>query len=271
MKTVNSVSGGRTSSFLAYHYPSDYNLFSVVLIDDIKLTPKDKSLVKLYSDKLGIDFIATAESDLTLKAMIDLEQLIGTEIKWLSGISFDKLIYKRKYLPNKIARFCTTEMKIRPIAEYCRNIIGEIVEMRLGIRYDEDNRVDYDNTKFKFHNGYAKNGKGGNKWTTEKYRELSYPLVDDKIHHYQVSQWAKKTNIIFPEDSNCVGCFWKDVQQLRKNFDDEPLKMNWFENKETPKRRWKDEISYNQIKKFGLQLDFHFGTGSGCNAGGCSD
>ena len=81
MKTVNSVSGGKTSSYLAKHYPADYNLFSLVRIEDVRCTPKDKKIVQLVSDKIGMEFIATAKSDKTLKVVLDLEQVIGTEIK----------------------------------------------------------------------------------------------------------------------------------------------------------------------------------------------
>ncbi len=79
MKTINSLSGGKTSSYMAFHYPADYNIFSLVRIEDVNCKPKDKSLIKYVSDKIGMDFIATAESDLTLKSVIDLEQLIGKD------------------------------------------------------------------------------------------------------------------------------------------------------------------------------------------------
>lgn len=75
---------------------------------------------------------------------------------------------------------------------------------------------------------------------------------------------------MFPSDSNCVGCFWKPVQQLRKNWDTEPAKMQWFADQEK-KATWKKEMSYEQIKTIGLQQDFFFGTGSGCQAGFCTD
>lgn len=149
------------------------------------------------------------------------------------------------------------------------NEIKEIVLTRLGIRYDEENRVNYDNTDFKFHNGYSKNGR--NKWVTEKYRELEYPLVNDKIEHYKIYLWSLSTKLDFPKDSNCVGCFHKPKQQLRKNWDDEPLKMKWFAEQETKKRKWKQGTSYFNIQKIGLQNDFSFGVGSSCNSGGCTD
>ena len=119
MKTVNSISGGKTSAYMAVHYPADYELFALVTIDDKKCSPKDKLLTKIVSDKIGKEFIATAESDLTLKAAIDLEQKIGKEIIWLTGRSFEKMIkHKGGGLPNQEWRFCTTEMKIRPIWDW---------------------------------------------------------------------------------------------------------------------------------------------------------
>jgi len=270
MKTINSLSGGKTSSYLAVHYPADYNLFSLVRIEDKNCTPTDKKLVQLISDKIGIEFIATAESDLTLKVVLELEQLLGSEIKWLTGKTFEQIIKdKSNYLPNQMTRFCTSEMKLKPIAEFCRNEIKEIVLTRLGIRYDEEHRVNYDNTSFKFHNGFYENGR--NKWITEKYRELEYPLVSDKIEHYEIYKWSLNSGINFPKDSNCVGCFHKPLQQLRKNWDNEPLKMKWFAEQEKGRGKFKKEMKYNKIKEIGLQTDFVFGTGSGCGSGGCTD
>lgn len=270
MKTVNSISGGKTSSYLAVHYPADYNLFSLVSVEDRKLTPIDKKFVQIISDKIGKEFIGTVEKDQTLKCVLDLEQILGTEIKWLCGDSFEQIIKKASgYLPNVMSRFCTTNMKMNPIANYCRDEIKETVLMRLGIRYDEENRVNYENTYFKFHNGFSH--KGRNKWITEKYRELEYPLVDDKIEHYQIYKWSLSSGIDFPNDSNCVGCFHKQVQQLRKNWDDEPVKMQWFADQETGRKKFKKEMNFNQIKTIGLQQDFIFGSGSSCNSGGCTD
>jgi hypothetical protein len=269
MKTINSLSGGKTSSYMAYHYPADYNIFALVKIDDISCTPKDKKLVQYVSDKIGEQFIATAESDLTLKAMLDLEQMIGKEIIWVSGLSFEKVNKKSGGgLPNQMWRFCTTEMKMRPIWDWWYKNIKEKVKMGIGFRYDEMERANRLTTSFK---GIV--GKNGtrNKWEEIEWRENYFPLIENKITHYNVVKWVNNTSLIFPPDSNCVGCFHKPLQQLRKNFDDEPLKMQWFANQENEKSRWKKEGYYEQFKKIGLQQDFFFGTGSGCQAGFCTD
>jgi hypothetical protein len=276
MKTITSISGGKTSAYLAKHYPTDYNVFALVRIEDSRCTPKDKSIVKYASDKLGKEFIATAESDKTLYVIRDLEQLLSKEIIWVSGYSFDELIKKRKALPNMMQRFCTTEMKMFPIAEWWFKEIGEKIQMQVGFRYDEKERADRFRTDIKIKVG--KHSNGNNKWQEFNWRVGKFPLIEDKINHYQVAQWANSTALIFPPDSNCVGCFWKPLQQLRKNWEDEPLKMQWFADiekanfsKRTKVQTWKNEANYEQIKTIGLQQDFFFGTGSGCQAGFCTD
>lgn len=275
MKTVNSLSGGKTSSYMAYYYPADYNVFALVRIEDKNCAPKDSKLIQMVSDKIGMQFIATAESDLTLKAMFDLEQIIGKEILWLTGETFENVIKKQGgILPNMMLRFCTHQMKLRPIWDWWFKNIGEKIKMGIGFRYDEKERAERLSTSFK-----GITGKRGNlnKWETIEWREGYFPLIEDRITHYQVYQWAQASKIEFPQDSNCVGCFHKPLQQLRKNWDDEPNKMQWFANQEVKTKsgkgvlKWKKEMTYEKIKKIGLQQDFYFGTGSGCQAGFCTD
>lgn len=273
MITVNSLSGGKTSSYMACNYKTDYNVFSLVCIEDKNCKPKDAYLIKYVSEKLQKDFIASVESDKTIKAVLEIEQKIGKKINWVCGPTFEKVIEKSKFLPNVMMRFCTSEMKMKPIFEFCQNEIKEVVKMNIGFRFDEKERAERNknNTHFKTIIGKTKNG-NQNKWGKVYWRELNFPLVENKITNYEVIKWSKQSGLIFPEDSNCVGCFHKPIQQLRKNWEDEPEKMAWFANMEKQtKGRFKKEMSYSDIKKVGLQKSFYFGTGSGCNAGFCTD
>jgi len=52
MKTVNSISGGKTSAYLAAKYPADYNIFSLVCIDDKRSAPKDPATIQYVNAKL---------------------------------------------------------------------------------------------------------------------------------------------------------------------------------------------------------------------------
>ena len=272
MITVNSISGGKTSAYMATHYPADYELFALVLIEDINCKPKDESLIKFVSNKIGKEFIATAESDLTLKVIIDLEQKLGKEIIWVTGNTFEQVNRKAtggKGLPNQQWRFCTTEMKMRPIFDWWFKNINEKCKMGIGFRYDEKERATRLSTTFKGIVGKSKTG-NRNKWDELEWREGYFPLIDNKINHFHVKKWADATNLIFPNDSNCVGCFHKPLQQLRKNWDLEPNKMQWFADQEKY-ATWKKEGKYEDFKKIGLQMDFNFGTGSGCQGGFCTD
>ena len=277
MKTVNSLSGGKTSSYMATHYPADYEIFSLVRIEDKKCSPP-KWLRKKVEDKLGMDFIATAEDDKTLIVMFDLEQKLGREITWVSGKTFDEVNKSGKgkdglySLPNMMWRFCTTQMKMEPIFKWWQMAFdGEIVEMRCGYRYDEKERANSFKTSMHAIVGRSKTG-NQNKWDDVEWRVGYFPLIHWRINHFHVKEWADKSGLIFPIDSNCVGCFWKSPQQLRKNWEDNPTKMEWFAKEERDRKRtFKKEMSYDQIKTLGLQQDFNFGEGSGCQAGFCTD
>jgi hypothetical protein len=268
MKTIHSLSGGKTSSYMAIHYPADYNIFSLVTIEDTKCKPKDKNIIKYVSYKIGKEFIATAEDDKTLIVLIELEQMLGKDIIWVAGDSFDKVI-KNNYLPNSLRRFCTSELKIRPIFNWWYNNINEKVRMGIGYRYDESERKERFTSTFK---GIVGKYGSRNKWDNIEWREGYFPLIDNKVIHPTIVKWANESNLNFPADSNCVGCFHKPIQQLRKNWDDNYNKMLWFNEKEKKsKNNWKQEGSYEEFSKIPLQLDFDFGTGSGCNAGFCTD
>lgn len=283
LKSINSLSGGKTSSYMAVHYPADYNIFSLVCIDSIGCQPADKSMIRFVNEKLDKygyikkygEFIATAEDDSILYTMRDLEQMIGKEIVWVRGDSFDDVIKKKgNVVPNMARRFCTTEMKMVPIAGFVyHNIMDDSmtpVTSNVGFRYDEDNRAKEDRnivTKIVVGNRGTRN-----RWEEVLWGVANYPLIDNKTTHYTVKKFWEENNIKFANDSNCVGCFWKDAQQLRKNWDENTKKMEWFSRKEAEsKYNYKSSMTYEQIKKIGLQLDFQFGTGSGCQAGFCTD
>ena len=287
MKTINSLSGGKTSLYLAMNYPADYNIFSLVCIDDENCRPSDKKMVQDVNDKFEKygylqkygEFIGTAEDDKILKVMFDLEQMLGSEVVWVRHHSLDKWIDKKGMLMNMKMRYCTTETKIIPICEWVVNELMlkedmQPVLMNQGIRFDEFERAkkgkdrEYRN---KIITGKSKKG-NLNKWTEYFWAVGNYPLINDRISHYSIQKYWEDKSIIFPEDSNCVGCFWKDVQQLRKNWDTQPNKMQWFSDQEKRKNHFfKPNIDYDQIKNIGIQQDFFFGTGSGCQAGFCTD
>ena len=142
MKTVNSLSGGKTSSYIAANYPADYNVFALVRTNDKNCMFPDKKIRQEVSDRIGTEFVGTLEMDTIIYTMLDLEQIIGSKIDWVSGITFEEVVdTKGGWLPSMLRRFCTTEMKMKPIMEWWQKEINEVVEMRIGFRANEMRRA----------------------------------------------------------------------------------------------------------------------------------
>ncbi len=89
MKTVTSISGGKTSAYIAANYPSDALVFSLVRTNDKKLLFKDSGVRKMVSDRIGCEFIGTLEYDTIVYTMLDLEQFLGKRIDWVTGLPFE--------------------------------------------------------------------------------------------------------------------------------------------------------------------------------------
>ncbi len=156
MKTVTSISGGRSSAYMALHYyPTDYYIFACVLTDHKPSAPKDPGLLRRCKERIP-HFTASLEADSTLKNMLEIEQLLGKPVKWVaSEFTLDQFIlgttdvpgYRtgKMMLPTPDRRFCTTRQKIMPIFWHCYlNILKndrEPVLSNIGLRYDEKNEL----------------------------------------------------------------------------------------------------------------------------------
>jgi len=310
MKTVNSVSGGKTSAYIAANYKADYNVFSLVCINHDASRIKDSQMNNYINDKLDKyipvygEFIATAEHDMTLYAIRDLEQFIGSEITWVRGKNFDDVIKSANThggcptrLPSKMSRYCTDEMKMVPIFKWWFTNIGEKVKMRIGFRSDEFGRME------RFYNGnpnhfkfptYCKNY--GNKQMHHEninWRTCHFDLVRDGVKNEHVKTfWEEKgfvgegffrRKIEFPIISNCCGCPFKDEETIAVMAEYEPTKIDWFsEQEDLGKGTWIKGTTYSEIienrhdiarekmveYKYLLQNPY---AGSFCDSGGCTD
>lgn len=278
MKTINSLSGGKTSSYIAANYPADYNVFSLVRIEDERCKFKDEKIRKLVEDKLQAPFIATAEDDTIVYTMLDLEQYIGREITWVTGPTFDQLIKdKGQYLPNKVARYCTTELKTQPIATWrYKNIEGDVA-MRFGYRANETSRAksmldklnENGMTEAKIIVGRTKNGKQ-NRWKTIEYCKPEFPLIDDNIYKDTIEAYWSDKDVRFAYMNNCVGCWWRSPMLLSHMNSKSPDKMNWFaEAEENNKGTFRSDVTYREIIKWKRQMQLFDEDFSECDSGYC--
>lgn len=283
MTTINSLSGGKTSSYIAVNYPADVELFSLVRTSDVECKFPDDKVRQMVSDRIGQEFIGTLEQDAIIYTMLDLEQFLGRKITWITGPTFDEVIIQGvkkngeayKYLPNVMQRFCTVEMKVNPIKRWCHENTELPVEMRLGFRANEVSRavkmierrkedgLEWD--KF----SVSKNENGRNKWKELPYRLTRFPLIDDRIFKDKIESFWIDKPVRFAYMNNCVGCFHRNEILLKHMSEKEPAKFNWFAKQETDKARFKKEISYEAIKRHRLQFDLFDDDFNECDSGYC--
>ena len=279
MKKVTSISGGKTSAYLAAHYPADYLVFALVRTSDIRCAYPDKWIARLVERKIGKPFIGTLEDDTIICTILDLEQHLGQEIHWVSGITFDEVIEKGGgWLPGVKHRYCTTWMKIDPIFYWWSEMIGEPVEMQIGFRANETRRKNNMLSKlnedglstykasFELHEQGPHKGK--NKWEEIAWRKPVFPLHEDQIYKDEIEAYWQDKEVRFAERNNCIGCFHRNPLLLNKMSRLHPNKFKWFASKEG-KRYWRSDTSYEQIMNHTPQYELKFEDFSPCDSGHC--
>lgn len=267
-KLVNSLSGGRSSCYMAIHYPADINIFACVCIDYPKAAPKDPAILMYCLEKLNGNFIASAESEMTLRIMMQMEQRLGKKIVWVRGDSFDEVIDNAGCHPTWKRRFCTTELKIKPIFEYIYFRYG-VVREQIGFRLDEAHRAyktenevnlfelinlfgDVQEAKAFVKKTYRKVesimadypisqnvfGERRNNLSEIMWAQKEYPMIDDKVDQSDVIRyWKGFPEFDFPPESNCAGCHHKKPVIIRNQAIQEPAILEWFSLQEQKKKK----------------------------------
>lgn len=136
------------------------------------------------------------------------------------GEPFSNIIQARSYLPNPVTRFCTTELKIRPMRNWMRahgyddgawtNVVG--------LRADEPRRV----ARLR-----GKNNEG--QW------DVALPLADAGVTLVDVRAfWASQpfTLNLQPHEGNCDLCFLKGYAKLKNIVRDRPDLAEWWAQQE---------------------------------------
>jgi hypothetical protein len=281
--TVNSVSGGKTSSYIAANYKADYNVFSLVRTNDPSCMFPDPKLRQMVSDKLGgIEFIGTLEDDMIIYTMFDLEQFIGQEIHWVTGRTFDEIVLTKNgktYLPNVFQRFCTYELKLAPIYNWWKTNFKEPVEMRIGYRANEHRRALKAINKatpdgFQTFKDVIGKSKSRNKWGEVKWQKQTYPLIEDVIFKDHIEEYWKDKPVRFAYMNNCIGCFHRNEMLLKLMSIKFPEKFDWFVRQETntytrKPMTFKSGITYDKIRKFPLATSLDFDDFNECDSGYC--
>lgn len=286
MKTMNSLSGGKTSSYIAANYPADYDVFALVRIEDNKSLFPDAKIRQEVEDRIQAPFIGTAEDDTIIYTMLDLEQFIGRPITWVTGRTFDDVLARGKdgkvQLPNAMRRFCTVEMKIEPIFNFWKENIKDIIETRIGFRANETRRAvnmlqrtEEDGGIMKFKTIVGKHPSGKNKWESIPYQIPTFPLIEDNIYKDKIELYWQDKPVRFAYMNNCVGCFHKTPLLIKKMWEKHPNKLEWFNEMEKKamesykNNQWIEGITYDRIKNWNSQYELFDDDFNECDSGYC--
>jgi hypothetical protein len=143
--TCISFSGGRTSAYMLWRVLEAHqmSLPPEAVVCFANTGKEDEATLEFVRDcavnwGVPITWLEYAEVDFTI---------VTFETASRNGEPFEALIRKRNYLPNPVTRFCTSELKIRPIGRYLLSLgmaetktEAENMSM-IGMRADEQRRA----------------------------------------------------------------------------------------------------------------------------------
>jgi 3'-phosphoadenosine 5'-phosphosulfate sulfotransferase (PAPS reductase)/FAD synthetase len=129
------------------------------------------------------------------------------------GEPFEQVIQMRQFLPNPVTRFCTIEMKIRPIQKYIRSLGWDDFDMLIGFRADEPRRV----TRAR-----AQNREG---------YDREFPLFDAGVSEADVLAFWRGQPFdlqLQSHEGNCDLCFLKGAGKIERVLKDRPELADWW-------------------------------------------
>jgi hypothetical protein len=224
---IISFSGGRTSAYMLFHILRVYG----------GQLPRDVHVVFANTGK---------ERAETLRFVHECGSRWGVRIRWLEwragepcfeevgfnsasreGEPFAALIAEKGYLPNAVTRFCTQELKVRPMRDFARSLGWERWINVIGLRYDEGLRV---------LKALARNDKGKERFT------VAMPLSTARVTKRDVlSFWLGPTMRLEagdqpqgfdlglqPAEGNCDLCFLKARGSLDALIRDDAHRADWW-------------------------------------------
>lgn len=233
--TSISFSGGRTSAFML-HKTIEANGGQlpdncvVTFANTGKEMPQTLDFVKACQDNWGVDIVwlelgdyeeagiwksGAHEGKIRYRATT---KVVDYDTASRNGEPFERLIRRRKYLPNIMSRFCTAELKVRRIRDYLNGIEKAQWTQFIGIRGDEPARA------VKMH------GK------VDEGHELYCPMYVDGVTRHDVAAfWASQPfDLELPnyegvtDWGNCDLCFLKGGKKKKSIIRQAPQLADWW-------------------------------------------
>jgi 3'-phosphoadenosine 5'-phosphosulfate sulfotransferase (PAPS reductase)/FAD synthetase len=195
---VVSFSGGRTSAYLlartldAGHGPDVHVLFADTGLE----RPETYAFVRECSQRWGVTVHQVARPA-------------------PAGVSpFEALITERGYCPSPVTRYCTTELKVRPMKAWMLAQGYEHWVNAVGLRADEPSRV-----------VRMRDAGERERW------DVVLPLADAGVTLREVDEfWARQPFDLElqPWEGNCSICFLKSISKRERIMRDRPDLAAWW-------------------------------------------
>lgn len=143
---------------------------------------------------------------------------------------------RRRVIPSQIWRWCTRDLKIRPIFAYYRSLKTN-VNQYLGISYEEKRRI---------------------KESGVKYVNSIYPLVDEKIRRSDCLDIIHNAEMKIPSRSGCFFCPFNSVSrwtEIYKKYND--LFLEALDLEESSKHYPRQRLIKFTLRTFKNMVDDH--------------
>jgi 3'-phosphoadenosine 5'-phosphosulfate sulfotransferase (PAPS reductase)/FAD synthetase len=212
---VISFSGGRTSAYMLRRILDAYD---DQLPDDVRVvfanTGKEREETLVFVERCatewGLDVVWVERQPGGDPLRVDFTTAAR------NGEPFDAIIHERTYCPGPMARFCSTELKIRTIDRWVRRICGFPRDWNnvVGIRGDEPKRA-------------AKMLGGSHHMPWVVVLPLYRALVTeaDVLSYWAQSQFDLGLR---SDQGNCDMCFLKSANKVKNLIREEPERAVWW-------------------------------------------
>lgn len=236
-----SFSGGRTSGYMLWHIIQAHG---GILPDDVYVvfanTGKEREetlrFVHECEIRWGIKIHWIEQSDRKAKSYNDRFIEVGYNSASRNGEPFRALIERKKYPPNSVMRFCTTELKIEPMKFFMKAYGYKKWTNVVGLRADEAHRVA---------RGISANDKGKDPWVSV------FPLFEAEVTERNVRTWWSEQEFdlqLLPFEGNCDGCFLKARPKLMEVERTKAGTLQWWANMEAKiGATFRPEYSYSEL------------------------
>lgn len=220
LPAVVAFSGGRTSAYMLRHI---LDAFGGDQPDGLQVCFQNTGLehnatyqfVQECSDQWGVR-ITWLEYALDERGKQTFSVVSPQEAS-KNGEPFLRMIKKKNYLPNPVARICTAQLKVQVQQLYLKSLpaFANGYTSAVGLRYDEPQRAQ----RVKSDDGTV---------------EVVCPLYEAKVTKDDVLNWWSRQpfDLALPIKnnyaSNCVGCFLKGSSQLQALMREMPEYFDWW-------------------------------------------